>query len=360
MDTKEDIRQLRLHFEGLPTQGHVIPAAALVQVLEAFQKVVHLIAMQKGGRSIQQRFRVSHEIEHKFSLICGVPEEGGYVLPVEIGGPPDQLFAVEDYTDVASTTRDVLAAINGGDLAAFDRSVPDNAYRRYIIKAIDQMQPARHSGWVMHIEDSEKNRILDGTVASRGLQKFLEPRAGDQPPADFGYVAGTLIEMKFNERRLRLKMLKWGKSIDASYAEEFEPILLEHPRDIIQVHGNIVLGEDGAPQSISDVDDIIEVDESPIDIEIVSLPTRGAALKARSPLQTLISFDPDSWLYKAEGPFDILLFAETRAQIEVQLDEELAMLWSEYAKADPSVLTAGAKELQHDLLEAFEEVNDAD
>jgi hypothetical protein len=359
MDTKEDIRQLRLHFEGLPTQGHVIPAGALVQVLEAFQKVVHLIAMQKWGRSIQQRFRVSHEIEHKFPLICGIPGEGGYVLPVEIGGPPDQLFAVEDYTDVASTTRDVLAAINGGDLAAFDRSVPDNAYRRYILKAIDQMQPERHSGWVMHIEDSEKNRILDGTVASIWLQKFLEPRAGDQPPADFGYVAGTLIEMKFNERRLRLKMLKWGKSIDASYAEEFEPILLEHPRDIIQVHGNIVLGEDGAPQSISDVDDIIEVDESPIDIEIVSLPI-GAALKARLFLQTLISFDPDSWLYKAEGPFDILLFAETRAQIEVQLDEELAMLWSEYTKVDPSALTAGAKKLQHDLLEAFEEVHDAD
>lgn len=358
MATKEDIRQLRLHFEGLPTLGHVIPATALVQVLEAFQKVVHLIAMQKGGRSIQQRFRVSHEIEHKFPLICGVPEDGGYALPVEIGGQPDPLYAVEECTDVASTTRDVLAAINGGDLAAFDRIVPDNAYRRYILKAIDQMQPARHSGWVMHIEDSEKNRILDGTAAVKGLQKLLEPREGDLPPADFGYVAGTLIEMKFHERRLRLKLLKWGKSIDASYSEEFEPILLEHPRDIIQVHGNVVLGEDGAPQSISDVDEILEVDENLIDIEIVSLPT-GALLKARNPLQTLISFDPDSWLYKAEGPFDILLYAETRTQIEAQLDEELAMLWSEYAKVNPSVLTAGAKQLQHDLLEAFEEVNDA-
>jgi hypothetical protein len=280
------------------------------------------------------------------------------VLPVEIGGPPEQLFAVEECTEVASTTRDVLAAINGGDLAAFDRSVPDNAYRSYILKAIDQMQPARHSGWVMHIEDSEKNRILDGTAAFKGLQKLLEPRAGDLPPADFGYVAGTLIEMKFNERRLRLKLLKWGKSIDASYSEEFEPILLEHPRDLIQVHGNIVLGEDGAPQSISDVDEILEVDENPIDIDIFSLPT-GAVLKARTLLQTLISFDPDSWLYQAEGPFDILLYAETRTQIEVQLDEELAMLWSEYAKVDPSVLTTGAKQLQHDLLEAFEEVNDA-
>jgi hypothetical protein len=359
MDTKEDIRQLRLHFEGLPTQGHVIPAGALVQVLEAFQKLVHLIAMQKEGRSIQQRLRVSREIERKYPLICGIPEDGGYAVPITVGGGAEKLFDGEDCIAVASKTRDVLEAINNGNLDAFDRSIPDSSYRRYILNAFNQLQPPRNSGWILHIEDFQEHRILDGTVAFDAAKKLLEPRQSEVSPADFGYVAGTLIEMKFNERRLRLKLLKWGRSIDATYDDEFEPILLMHPRDHIQVHGNIVWDEEGAPQSISDVDNILEIDESSIDIDMINLST-GINLKSKISLQSSISFDPDSWLYKAEGPFDILLFAETRAQIEVQLDEELAMLWSEYAKADPSVLTAGAKELQHELLEAFEEVNDAD
>jgi hypothetical protein len=358
MATKKDIRQLRLHFEGVPTQGHVIPATTLVQVLEGFQKIVHVIAMQVGGRSIQQRLRVSREIERKFPLICGTPEDGGYELPVTIGGTNEQLFDIEEHKAVAAKTREVFEAISQGNPESFDKCIPDRAYRSYILNTFTQMQPARHSGLVMHIEDFQNNRILDGAVAFDAVKKLSNPRPSEVSPGDFGYVAGALIEMKFNERRLRLKLLNWNKSIDASYDDEFEPILLTHPRDLIQVHGNIVFGEDGAPQSISDVDEILEIDETPIDIDIVDLKN-GTHLKPLTPLLSQVTFDRESWLYQAAGPFDILLFAQTRTEIEAQLYDELEMLWSEYAKVDPSVLTQDAQQLQNDLLKAFEEVKHA-
>jgi len=358
MATKENIRQLRLHFEGVPTQGHVIPAKALVQVLEGFQKVVHLIAMQEEDRPIQQRLRVSREIERKFPLICGTPEDGGYKLPVTIGGTDDKLFDGQEHNAVALKTREVFEAISQGNLEVFDKCIPDRAYRAYILNTFTQMQPPRHSGLVMHIEDFQEKRILDGTVAFEAVKKLLNPRPSEVSPADFGYVAGALIEMKFNERRLILKLLKWGKSIAASYDDEFEPILLTHPRDLIQVHGNIVFGEDGAPQSISDVDEILEIDETPIDIDVVDLKN-CAVLKPLTPLLSKVTFDRDTWLYQADGPFDILLFAQTRTEIEAQLYDELEMLWSEYAKVDPSVLTQDAQQLRVDLLKVFEEVKNA-
>lgn len=338
--------------------GHVIPAMALVHVLEAFQKVVHLIAMQESGRSIQQRFRVSRDIEKKFPLICGAPEDGSYAMPVSIGGAETQLFDGQECNVVAARTRDIIDAVNKGDMDAFCKVIPDSIYRPYVLSAFSQMQPTRHSGWVMHIEDFQHHRILDGASFYEGIKKLYAPSISEESATDFGYVAGSLIEMKFNEKRFRLKLLRWNRSIDATYTDAFEPMLLTHPRDLIQVHGNIVLNEDGSPQAISDVDDIAEIDEFPIEIDLVELKN-GSAIRAVPQLQILVSFDRDSWLYQVEGPFDIMLYAQTRSEIETQVYEEIEMLWLEYAKLDPSILTDGAQKLRLDLLRVFREVTDA-
>ena len=51
--------------------------------------------------------------------------------------------------------------------------------------------------------------------------------------------------------------------------------------------------------------------------------------------------------------------AETRPELEENLEAELAMLWSEYAVADPAILTPAAQRLRAELLAAFEETANA-
>ena len=164
--------------------------------------------------------------------------------------------------------------------------------------------------------------------------------------------------MKFNERRLSLKLPGSNRSpLTATYSEDFEPVLLSHPRELIQVHGNIVWNDDGTPQSISDVDEVLEIDESSIDIFMVELD--GTVLKPKHALYSDVSFDRETWLYQADGPFDILLNALTRPCLETQLYEELTMLWLEYAKTDPITLTQDAQQLREELLDSFEEISNA-
>jgi len=352
--SEDHIRQLRLHFDGATTLGHTLPASALVQALDRFQRVVHLIAMANEGREVQQRARVTREIERRFPLVCGVPEQGGFALPVTIGGPSSQLFDGEECTKIASDTRQAIAAVNNGDAKILGQIIPDMFYRRNVLNALEAMQPGRHSGLIINIEDYFEQKILDGSTATEKIRHLLTPQTSEISPSDLGYVTGTLIEMKFNERRLSLKLPESNRSpLTATYSEDFEPVLLNHPRELIQVHGNIVWNDDGTPQSISDVDEVLEIDESSIDILLVELD--GAVLNPKHPLHSEVSFDRESSLYQADGPFDILLNSLTRPDLEAHIYEELSMLWLEYAKADPSTLTKDAQQLRNELLESFEE-----
>ncbi|MEI7787837.1 MAG: hypothetical protein WCI23_04255 [Chlorobiaceae bacterium] len=356
--SEEHIRQLRIHFDGTATLDHTLPASVLVQALDRFQRVVHLIAMAEEGREVQQRARVTREIERRFPLVCSLPEQGGYALPITIGGPSAQLFDEQECEKIARNTRQAIEAVNTGDARILGRIIPDMFYRRNVLNALEAMQPGRHSGLIINIEDFNEQKIFDGSTAPDKIRQLLAPQTSEVSPSDLGYVTGSLIEMKFNERRLSLKLPGSNRSpLTATYSEDFEPVLLSHPRELIQVHGNIVWNDDGTPQSISDVDEVLEIDESSIDIFMVELD--GTVLKPKHALYSDVSFDRETSLYQADGPFDILLNALTRPCLETQLYEELTMLWLEYAKTDPITLTQDAQQLREELLDSFEEISNA-
>lgn len=74
------------------------------------------------------------------------------------------------------------------------------------------------------------------------------------------------------------------------------------------------------------------------------------------PLHFPIAFDRRDGLYDLEGDFGISLWAESRSILENSLKEELAMLWTEYAREEPSLLSPKAQRLRDDLLKRFRKV----
>jgi hypothetical protein len=352
----EETRHFRLHFEGPLTRGHAVPAPALVQALQQFQRVVHLLAMADEGREVRQRARVTHDIDRRFPLVCGIPQEGGYALPVVLGDTFHQLFDGQVVERVADRTRSVLRAVDSADEGELKKLVPESYFRRGVLIAFTAMQPARRAGVVVSIEDYREQKLLDGATARSRIEHLLvRPQAS--PAASPSYITGALVEMKFQERRLRLQLLGTGRALDASYSDDFEPVLLDHPRELIQVHGNVVYGEDKSPTSISDVDEILDVDESAIEVRAIAQD--GIALQARQPISFTVAFNKETQFYEASGPFDITIVAQTRPDTEAQLDAELGMLWREYALAESADLTSAAISLKQELLDAFEGSADA-
>ena len=138
-----------------------------------------------------------------------------------------------------------------------------------------------------------------------------------------------------------------------------EDLLIENRRDLVQVTGRVLLDDMGQPKQIIDVNDIGDVDLSPLVVERVRY--RGVSLRANTPVVLEPAMDASKQLLCVErADLGIDAFASTREGLLAELDEQLAMLWREYALADDEILDVEARHLKQGLLGAFAiEVQDA-
>jgi len=344
-----------LHFEGEGTLGHKVPGTALVQAVQALQRSIYLLAMAYEGQELKQRVRVSREMEHKYALIFSIPEEGSYDLPYHVGNTAATLFDPNDVALVTEQHRNVLSAIQAGDVHALRRAVPSAAYRRLIVSEFKRMQPPPRTGMVVSIEDYRRTKLLDGKTVANKLASFLH----DATPLIVHpqLVTGRLDALDFQSRTLRLQ-LSSGRILNGTYSDDFEPVLLENPREFIQVRGEAVLSEDGTLKQLNNVQEIIEIDTTPLVVEKVS--GAGFSLVAQHAVAFDVSFDPEDEFYVASGPFQIFATGADRDELEQEIAQSIRFLWVEYVHADAKILTEDALVLRQELTEAFAEVVDAD
>ena len=348
MRLKIESRLQWLHFEGAGTHAHSLPANVLVKSIHQLQRVVYLLAKLHRGEEFGQRLRMQKDLEDRYELICKIPEKGSYALPCEIGGGSvahTTFFDDEDLSDVCRQFQEVTQAIGSGNTGSLHDAVPSPAYRAALIKAYRAMQPPKRYGVDCSIEDAHRRKLLDGAIARQSLAR-LSASAGEDILAKSTYVAGTLMRIDFDKQRLWLKQ-HHGRVIEATYHPGAEPGLLEHPRGLIQVHGDVLYDRAHNARGITDVDDVRRVDES--SIEISNLYIDNISYRADPPLRFSVHFDQKDQLYDLDGDFNITVFAESRSDLETELLEELRMLWLEYAQDDPKRLSREARKLRKEL-----------
>lgn len=66
-----------------------------------------------------------------------------------------------------------------------------------------------------------------------------------------------------------------------------------------------------------------------------------------------MTFDQADALYDLQGPFGILLWAETCEDLADALEAELRLLLTGYAQGDPAQLASDAKKLRRQLRDRF-------
>lgn len=339
-----------LHFEGenVFVRHHELPASALIQAVEALQRIVHLLAHNYEGLEIKQRLRLSRDMEGKYPVVLGVPKQGGYMLPYSIGNPQFGLLAPQDIEAVLKQHNDVLTAIERNDESAFKRAVPVAQVRKSIISELKKMQPPKHTGLYVSVETKLGDKLLNGcNVTDR-----LEPILPEEMPRSIHprIVTGRLDALEFQTRTLKLQ-LQNGKSLQGSYGDDFEPILLENPREFIQVRGEAILNDDGSLKSLINIAEIIEIVTEPL--EIMGFELGVIYFAAKSPLSFAVTFDPEDSLYTASGDYHILVSGETRDELEKEVEDALAFLWNEYVETDVTSLTKDAIALRETLQTSF-------
>jgi hypothetical protein len=349
MTTDAPTPEFHLHFEGEATRDHTVPAAALVQAVQSIQRSIQLLASAYEGQEPKQRFRVSHDMERKYAVVFSLPQNGGYDLPYHIGSTAVALFDPDDIAAVTKQYQDVLAAIDSENAQALRRAVPMADTRRKLLSEFKKMQPPRRIGVIVSIEDASGKRLLDGrTVAEK-----LAPLAEVTPSVvQTRLVTGRLDALEFQKFSLRMT-LPTGKTLEGTYADDFEPMLVENRRQLIQVRGEAILNDDGSLHALNNITEIIEIDDSPI--TIMDFSAVQGPLRATQPLEFEVTFDADEGIgvYTATGPFHMLASGETRDDLERAIKETLAFLWREYVASDPETLSRDALSLRDQLTTTF-------
>lgn len=96
---------------------------------------------------------------------------------------------------------------------------------------------------------------------------------------------------------------------------------------------------------------VARVDESSIDV--AEFVYRGVRYVANPPLRFDVTFDRTDALYDLQGPFDVLLWADSREYLADALEAELNLLFEDYAEEDPAHLSPDAKTLRDQIRDRF-------
>jgi hypothetical protein len=344
--------ELRLRFDGREADEHRVPASVVAQAIDGLQRAVFLLAMEHERVDVRQRERTSRKIEEKYAVFVSAPEKGSVTFAAEIHPTRSDLLAAGDVAAVASMTRDALSAIEAGDESAIGRLVSGRNRRHRLIDSVRGMMPRPGSGLRLQIEDGHGRQIFSSALAQRSIQTLTASRLQDE--AAKRTVTGRLVTIKFDERKLTLLYPPTNRELECIYDESVETLLLQHPRDLIQVSGEVILDADDQPKKIIDVDEILEVDMSPFYLTQFEYPDQVLAFRNEIALEPELDESQQLMIVREEA-LGIDVVAPTREELFQSLSEEILLLWRNYALAADAELSAKARELKARLLESIEE-----
>lgn len=340
------------HIEPSEAGAHVVPATVLIQILENAQRVFELIGVHVEGRGIKERARVPAQISQRYQLICKIPQQGSYALPVDVGGTGD-LFSPEQANKALGIFREVLENVTSKNAPALSAALPDARILRRVLESVKGMAPRAGAQWKLNLHDDQDHwfAFLDEETIPF-VERTLIPAEQREAAR---VVTGELKSIDFAERKVSIIYPPNNKELACFYEESVEDLLYEKRRDLIQVTGRVLLDEHGAPKQIIDVTDIRDLDLSVLAIDNIR---HGRLTLKASPLLSLEpSLDDTKQLLCIEqSDLGIDVYATTRETLLAELHEQLAMLWQEYALAADEELDAPARQLKQALLNRFSEV----
>lgn len=327
------------------------PAIVVAAALNGVQRLVHLIGMRHEGRTLDRRARPPATVQERYVVLCQGPRAGSHVEPFRIAPTVSGLVAVQAAGLASTELSNFLDALERRHFADVAAVVPDPTYRRFMLAAVIAMAPAPGSGVTLDVLSDGGGRRFRTEPARAFVSGLL--RAAPSVDED-AMLIGRLDEIDFAARRMTLLELSTRRKLTCVYDEVVESMLLENPRELIQVFGTVVLDHQSRPESIQDVRLVQAVDRSPFRIE--QFRSGNWVIAAEPLLELSVSFDAETQMLTAiNAELGIDAFGETREALACALYDELDVLWRFYAQAPEADLAEDAVALKRRLLARFAE-----
>lgn len=343
---------LTLVFEGLTADDHEVPANLFAQAIAGMQRAIFLLAMEYEQVDVRLREKTPRHIEEKYALLVSPPSEGSVQIATRVGAVAGTNADDGASAVVAGMFEQLARGVEAGDEISVMNLVRDRVRRHRLLESVRSMLPKTGAGVLLRIEGRDRQALLHSSTAHRTLP-LLVPRAAEEQSRRT--VTGRLVRIQFDEKRLTIIYEPTGRELDCIYEEAIERTLLEHPRDLIQVTGTVVLDDAGEPRKIIDVEEIQELDMSPFYLSRVDYPTRTLEFKDVRVFEPELTED-QQLLLLSTAELGIDVYAATRDDLYTALLEEIDLLWRNYALAPDDDLSDAAVRLKQNLLATITEI----
>ena len=354
-DTTESVLDIPPDYDALlrivggEADRHSIQSERLVAMLTGLQQLAYLLARIETGKPLGERFKPDRAMRTQAALRCGVPLEGSFVLPLRIGEVDALPIGA---LPILERLQKIWAALVDQDGRALAQLLPE-PFKARALREFQRFLPKDQSRMQLHLDTRTATDSPPLTWRSaRFIDTLLTPTSAEDAVMT---VTGELQRIDFAARQLTILYPPTRREIVCTYLPEIEDDLLEARKEPIQVTGRFVLDEEGNPGRLMDVSRIEPLDLSPL--AITDLETSGLVL--REPLEWTPTLDEESQQYLCieDRTLGLNVFALNREQLLAEVQEQLIMLWHEYACAPDDELDPEARELKVRLRAALEDAN---
>jgi hypothetical protein len=230
---------------------HEVPADVLARTLSGMQKLVYLVATVQEQRGFDRRFRVSQEIQQKYTLCCQLPQSGSYAVPFTMGTGDAQMSLLSTYESLLESIEGILSSIYSGQLDDLVRHIPDGKLRNRVLLEVRQFLPKVGEGWQVGFQRVEHSEVL--LTADKAVAAIDRILSQDTPEDTVMTVTGELIRIDFDKQTVVLRYPPTRREIECLYVDELEETMLENRRELIQATGQFTLDEEGNPIKLTGV-----------------------------------------------------------------------------------------------------------
>ena len=349
MEAQQNTIGFSLHIEGGDLHRNSVPATVLAHLLQNTQRAFELIGFQVEGRAIKQRARIGAEISERFKLLCEIPKEGCYELPVVLAAPT-QLHGNEHSEQALAVFKKLMASIARKDSSTTEKLIPDEGLRRRILESIRSMAPQAGDPWSVDIRgiDNVSFGVLDASTSSFVKDTLVPPEKREEEQV----LIGELTNIAFTEHKFTILYKPTNRELVCIYDEALEDLLYECRRALVQVTGRVIVDDSGNPLRLIEMSDVRN-----IDLSLISLNQShygGRTITCDPPLVVSPTLDETGQLFCLEDKtLGIDVFAQTREGLLLELSQQLDMLWREFAMAIDGSLDSRALKLKLALLDRF-------
>ncbi len=331
-----------------------VPLALLARVLTGLQQVVYDLALQEEDGEFESRIRLPARIADRYALRALPATAGSYVQATTFVASDEDLFLHENQAAVQQKYLALSRALAEQNADSIRSIIPDRRLRKRLLRHTREMLPAADSGWTVSIVAEGGHLEFDALAVAEVIGRI----ESEDRSALGSAIIGKVVGIDFEAAKLTLRYPPTQRIVRCFYLESVEEMLLRSPRELVQVIGEVTLDEEGNPTRISEVEDIRDVDLSPLSVSRVRTP--DGILHLTPPLQIDVNADESyQFLVAVDAELGIEAMAVTREELLEEIERDIDVQWRTYALAPDDDLTPNAQRRKHALRIRIREVTNA-